>query len=261
MLRALSTAATGMIAQQNYLDVVSNNIANVNTTGFKKSRVEFQDMLSQAVKTPGAMITQGTFQPVGIEYGLGVKTAATTKVFSQGTAINTDRNLDIAVQGEGFLQVMKTDGTLAYTRDGSLKVDAMGQLCTTDGLLIQPQTTIPQDAKEIDITEDGNISVTVGTDTQQQIVGTLQLVRFQNPSGLLAVGHNLYVETAASGNPVQDTPGQNGMGTIQQGFLEGSNVQVVEELISLIKAERAFESNSKIINASSDILRNTNQMV
>lgn len=261
MLRALSTAATGMIAQQNYLDVVSNNIANVNTTGFKKSRVEFQDMLSQAVKTPGAMITQGTFQPVGIEYGLGVKTAATTKVFSQGTAINTDRNLDIAVQGEGFLQVMKTDGTLAYTRDGSLKVDAMGQLCTTDGLLIQPQTTIPQDAKEIDITEDGNISVTVGTDTQQQIVGTLQLVRFQNPSGLLAIGHNLYVETAASGNPVQDTPGQNGMGTIQQGFLEGSNVQVVEELISLIKAERAFESNSKIINASSDILRNTNQMV
>lgn len=261
MLRALSTAATGMIAQQNYLDVVSNNIANVNTTGFKKSRVEFQDMLSQAVKTPGAMITQGTFQPVGIEYGLGVKTAATTKVFSQGTAISTDRNLDIAVQGEGFLQVMKTDGTLAYTRDGSLKVDAMGQLCTTDGLLIQPQTTIPQDAKEIDITEDGNISVTVGTDTQQQIVGTLQLVRFQNPSGLLAIGHNLYVETAASGNPVQDTPGQNGMGTIQQGFLEGSNVQVVEELISLIKAERAFESNSKIINASSDILRNTNQMV
>lgn len=261
MLRALSTAATGMIAQQNYLDVVSNNIANVNTTGFKKARVEFQDMLSQAVKTPGAMITQGTFQPVGIEYGLGVKTAATTKVFSQGTAISTDRNLDIAVQGEGFLQVMKTDGTLAYTRDGSLKVDAMGQLCTTDGLLIQPQTTIPQDAKEIDITEDGNISVTVGTDTQQQIVGTLQLVRFQNPSGLLAIGHNLYVETAASGNPVQDTPGQNGMGTIQQGFLEGSNVQVVEELISLIKAERAFESNSKIINASSDILRNTNQMV
>lgn len=260
MLRALSTAATGMIAQQNYLDVVSNNIANVNTTGFKKARVEFQDMLSQAVKTPGAMITQGTFQPVGIEYGLGVKTAATTKVFSQGTAISTDRNLDIAVQGEGFLQVMKTDGTLAYTRDGSLKVDAMGQLCTTDGLLIQPQTTIPQDSKEIDITEDGNISVTVGTDTQQQIVGTLQLVRFQNPSGLLAIGHNLYVETAASGNPVQDTPGQNGMGTIQQGFLEGSNVQVVEELISLIKAERAFESNSKIINASSDILRNTNQM-
>lgn len=261
MLRALSTAATGMIAQQNYLDVISNNIANVNTTGFKKSRVEFQDMLSQVVKTPGAMINQGTFQPVGIEYGLGVKTAATTRVFSQGSAVSTDRNLDISIQGEGFLQVMKADGTLAYTRDGSLKLDSMGQLCTTDGLLIQPQTSIPSDTKEIDITEDGNISVSTGQDTTQQIVGTIQLVRFQNPSGLLAIGHNMYVETAGSGNPIQDTPGQNGMGTIQQGFLEGSNVQTVEELISLIKAERAFESNSKIINTSSDILKQTNNMV
>jgi len=261
MLRALSTAATGMIAQQNYLDVISNNIANVNTTGFKKSRVEFQDMLSQAVKTPGAMINQGTFQPVGIEYGLGVKTAATTRVFGQGTAVSTDRNLDVAIQGEGFLQVMKSDGTLAYTRDGSLKLDSMGQLCTTDGLLIQPQTAIPSDTTEIDITEDGNISVTTGTSTTQQIVGAIQLVRFQNPSGLLAIGHNMYVETAGSGNPIQDTPGQNGMGTISQGFLEGSNVQIVEELISLIKAERAFESNSKIINTSSDILKQTNNIV
>jgi len=261
MLRALSTAATGMIAQQNYLDVISNNIANVNTTGFKKSRVEFQDMLSQVVKTPGAMINQGTFQPVGIEYGLGVKTAATTRVFGQGTAVSTDRNLDIAIQGEGFLQVMKTDGTLAYTRDGSLKLDSMGQLCTTDGLLIQPQTSIPADTREINITEDGNISVSTGSETTQQIVGTVQLVRFQNPSGLLAIGHNMYVETAGSGNPIQDTPGQNGMGTIQQGFLEGSNVQIVEELISLIKAERAFESNSKIINTSSNILKETNNIV
>ena len=261
MLRALSTAATGMIAQQNYLDVVANNIANVNTTGFKKSRVEFQDMLSQAVKTPGAMINQGTFQPVGIEYGLGVKTAATTKVFSQGSAINTDRNLDIAIQGEGFLQVMRADGTLAYTRDGSLKLDSMGQICTTDGLLIQPQAQISPEAKEINITEDGNISITTGTNTAQEPAGQIQLVRFQNPSGLLSVGHNLYVETAASGNPIQDMPGQNGMGTIQQGFLEGSNVQVVEELISLIKAERAFESNSKIINTSSDILKQTNNIV
>lgn len=261
MLRALSTAATGMIGQQNYLDVISNNIANVNTSGFKKSRVEFQDMLSQVVKTPGAMINQGTFQPVGIDYGLGVKTAATTRVFSQGTAISTDRNLDIAIQGEGFLQVMKPDGTLAYTRDGSLKLDSMGQLCTTDGYLIQPQTSIPADAKEIDITEDGNISVSVGKDTTQTIVGTLQLARFQNPSGLLSIGHNLYVETAGSGNPIQDTPGQNGMGTISQGFLEGSNVQVVEELIGLIKAERAFESNSKIITSSSDILKQTNNIV
>lgn len=261
MLRALSTAATGMIGQQNYLDVISNNIANVNTTGFKKSRVEFQDMLSQAVKTPGAMINQGTFQPVGIEYGLGVKTAATTRVFSQGSAISTDRNLDIAIQGEGFLQVMRSDGTLGYTRDGSLQLDSNGQLCTSEGLLVQPQITIPNTAKEIDITEDGNVSVTEGNNTTQTIVGSLQLVRFQNPSGLLAVGHNIYVETSASGSPIQDTPGQNGMGSIAQGFLEGSNVQVVEELIGLIKAERAFESNSKIISTSSDILKQTNQMV
>lgn len=261
MLRALSTAATGMIGQQNYLDVIANNIANVNTTGYKKSRIEFQDMLSQVVKTPGAMINQGTYQPVGIDYGLGVKTAATTRVCSQGTAVSTDRNLDISIQGEGYLQVMKTDGTLAYTRDGSLKLDSMGQLCTTDGYLVQPQTTIPSDTKEIDITEDGNVSVTVGSETTQSIVGTLQLARFQNPSGLLSIGHNLYVETSASGNPIQDTPGSNGMGTIQQGFLEGSNVQVVSELIGLIQAQRAFESNSKIISASSDILKETNQMV
>lgn len=261
MLRALSTAATGMVAQQNYLDLISNNIANVNTTGFKKSRAEFQDMLSQEVRTPGAMINQGTFQPVGIEYGLGVKTAATTRVFSQGTAVSTDRNLDVAIQGEGFLQVMKSDGTLAYTRDGSLKLDAMGQLCTTDGYLVQPQATIPPDAQEINITEDGNISVSIGANRSQTIVGTLQLARFQNPSGLLSIGHNLYIETAASGNPIQDTPGQNGMGTLQQGFLEGSNVQIVEELIGLIKAERAFESNSKIITSSSDILKQTNNII
>ena len=261
MLRALSTAATGMIGQQNYLDVVANNIANVNTTGFKKSRVEFQDMLSEVAKTPGAMINQGTFQPVGIEYGLGVKTSATTKVFSQGSAVSTDRNLDVAIEGEGFYQIMRSDGTLAYTRDGSFQLDSNGQLCTSDGLLVQPQITIPQDAKEIDITTDGNVSVSQGSDTTQQIVGTLQLVRFQNPSGLLSVGHNLYVETSASGNPIQDTPGQNGMGTLEQGHLEGSNVQVVEELIGLIKAERAFESNSKIITTSSEILQQTNQMV
>lgn len=260
MLRSLTTAATGMIAQQNYLDVISNNIANVNTTGFKKTRVEFQDLLSQAQKSPGAMLNQGTFQPVGVEIGLGVKTAATTRMFNQGVAISTGRNLDVSIEGEGFLQVMKEDGSLAYTRDGSLKMDAMGQLCTTDGLLIQPQTSIPRDASEINITADGNISVKIGSNTTQQIVGQLQLVKFQNPSGLLSVGHNLYIETPGSGTPIQDTPGQNGMGTINQGFLEGSNVQIVDELISLIKAERAFESNSKVINSSSSILQATNRL-
>lgn len=250
-----------MIAQQNFLDVISNNISNVNTTGFKKSRVEFQDLLSQAVKTPGAMINQGTFQPVGVEIGLGVKTAATTRVFTQGMLVPTGRSLDVAIEGEGFFQVMKEDGTLAYTRDGSFKTDAMGQLCTTDGLLIQPQTSIPRDASEINITPDGNISVKTGSNTTQTIVGQLQLVKFQNPSGLLSIGHNLYVETPGSGNPVQDMPGQNGMGLLQAAFLEGSNVQIVDELINLIKAERAFESNSKIINTSSEILKQTNNLL
>jgi len=260
MLRSLTTAATGMIAQQNYLDVIANNVANVNTTGFKHSRVEFQDLLSQAARTPGAMMNQGTYQPVGIEIGLGVRTAATTRVFSQGVAISTGRDLDIEIEGEGFLQVMKEDGTLAYTRDGCLQVDALGQLCTNDGLLIQPAISIPRDAREINITQDGNISVSVAGQTEQTIVGSLQLVKFQNPSGLLSIGHNLYLETPASGNPIQDTPGQNGLGLIQQGMLEGSNVQIVDELIGLIKAERAFESNSKIIRSSSDILQVTNNL-
>lgn len=261
MLRSLTTAATGMIAQQNYLDVIAHNVANVNTTGFKKSRIEFQDLLSQAQRTPGALMNQGTYQPVGIEIGLGVKTAATTRVFTQGIAISTGRQLDIEIEGEGFLQVMKEDGSLAYTRDGCLQVDSLGQLCTNDGLLIQPSVSIPRDATEITITQDGNISVTLPGQTQQSIVGSLQLVKFQNPSGLLSIGHNLYKETQASGNPVQDTPGQNGLGLIQQGMLEGSNIQIVDELVGLIKAERAFESNSRLINSSNNVLQLTNNMV
>ncbi|MBP7211570.1 flagellar basal-body rod protein FlgG [bacterium] len=261
MLRALTTAATGMIAQQDYLDVVSNNIANVNTTGFKKARIEFQDVLSQTVKSPGAMISQGTFQPVGVEIGLGVKTAATTRVFTQGNTISTGRNLDMEIEGDGFFKIVMEDGTTAYTRDGSFKEDSMGQLCTTDGHLLQPQINIPQNASEINITQDGTVSVKVGSDTTMQSLDQIKLVKFQNPSGLLDIGHNLYIETPASGSPIEDVPGQNGLGTIQSGYLEGSNVQIVEELISLIKAERAFESNSKIINASSDILKQTNNIV
>lgn len=261
MLRSLTTAATGMIAQQNNLDIVANNIANVNTSGFKKSRAEFQDLLSTAIRTPGAMINQGTFQPVGVEIGLGVKTSATTRVFTNGTVQPTGNPYDLAIEGQGFFQIIQTDGTIAYTRDGSFKIDGMGQLCTSDGYLIQPQIAIPQNASEVNITPDGNVSVKIGTDTNQNIVGQIQLVKFQNPSGLLSIGRNLFVETPASGAPVEGIPGQDGYGSIQQSFLEGSNVQIVDELINLIKAERAFESNSKIITASSDILRTTNQII
>lgn len=261
MLRSLTTAATGMLAQQTNLDVVANNIANVNTTGFKRSRAEFQDLLSSALKTPGAMINQGTFQPVGIEVGLGVKTAATTRVFTGGVQQSTNNPYDLSIEGQGFFQIVQSDGSLAYTRDGAFKVDGMGQLCTTDGYLVQPQITIPQNAAEVNVTPDGNVSVKIGTDTTQNIVGQLQLVKFQNPSGLMSIGHNMFVETPGSGTPIQGTPATDGFGAIQQGFLEGSNVQIVDELINLIKAERAFESNSKIITASSDILRQTNQLI
>lgn len=261
MLRSLTTAATGMIAQQNNLDVVSNNIANVNTTGFKKVRAEFQDLLSTAIKTPGAMLSQGTYQPLGIEIGLGVRTSATSRIFTEGILQATGRTTDVAIEGEGFFQVIRTDGTIAYTRDGSFNIDSQGQLCTSDGLLLQPQITIPQNANEITITPDGNVAVKVGNETQTTTVGQIQLVRFQNPAGLLAIGHNLYTETPASGVPLIGTPGEDGVGLLQQTYLEGSNVQIVEELINLIKAERAFESNSKIVSASSDILQQTNQLI
>ena len=261
MLRSLTTAATGMIAQQNNLDIVANNVANVNTTGFKKVRAEFQDLLSTAQKTPGAMLTQGTYQPVGVEIGLGVKTAATTRVFTPGVIQSTGNQTDVAIEGEGFFQIVRTDGTIAYTRDGSFKIDAQGQFCTADGLLIQPQITIPQNYNEITITPDGNVCVKQGNENEQTIVGQIQLVKFQNPSGLLSIGHNLFVETPASGTPIAGTPGEDGLGSLQQTYLEGSNVQIVEELINLIKAERAFESNSKVITASSDILQQTNQLV
>ncbi len=260
MLRALTTAATGMIAQQNYLDVIANNVANVNTTGFKQVRLEFQDLLSQASRTPGAMMNQGTYQPVGLEIGLGVKSVATTRVFTQGTAMLTGRDLDIEIEGEGFFQIQREDGTLAYTRDGCFQRDSLGQVCTNDGLLLQPAITIPNNATKVTITQDGNVSVSIPGQTEQSVIGSIQLVRFQNPSGLQSIGHNLFIETSASGTPIAGTPGQEGLGLLQQGMIEGSNVQIVDELVGLIKAERAFESNSKLINASSDILQTTNNM-
>lgn len=260
MLKALSTAATGMIAQQMNIDVISNNMANVNTTGYKKVRAEFQDLLSQTLRTPGALISQGTNQPVGIEIGLGTKAAATQRVFSPGTLRSTGGDFDMAIEGDGFFQIQMDDGTTAYTRDGSFKVDSNGQITTTDGYPLQPQITIPQDAQEVAITPDGRVSVRVANDTNQTEVGQVQLVKFINPSGLLSAGKNLYRETPASGNPIEGIAGQGGFGSLQQGFLEGANVQIVEEMISLIQAERAFEANSKIIKSSSEILRQANQI-
>lgn len=261
MLRSLSTAATGMIAQQTNLDVIANNIANVNTSGYKKVRAEFQDLICQVERTAGAQGGQGTFIPVGIEIGLGVRNSATTRIFTPGVIQSTGRNLDVAIEGDGFLQITLDDGTVGYTRDGGLKMDANGLLVTSDGFQLQPPVQIPQNVADIYITPDGNVSVKVGSQTDLTPVGSLQLVKFQNNSGLMAIGHNLYKETPGSGIPVPGIPGQDGYGTIQQHFLEGSNVQTVEELINLIKAERAFESNSKIITSASNILEQTNRML
>lgn len=260
MLRALTTAATGMIAQQLNIDVISNNLANVNTSGFKKVRAEFQDLLSQTLRTPGAQVAQGTYQPVGIQVGLGTKTSGTQRDFSEGTFKSTGGKLDVAIEGDGFFQVQLDDGSIAYTRDGSFKVDANGQITTTDGYPVIPQITVTQDVSEVVITPDGRFSVKNGSDPKINTVGTFQLAKFANPAGLLSVGKNLYTETAGSGTPMQGAAGQNGFGTIQQGFLEGSNVQVVEELINLIQAQRAFEANSRLIAASDELLKTANRL-
>ena len=260
MLRALTSASTGMIAQQLNIGTISNNIANVNTTGYKKVRAEFQALLGQIQRKPGALVTQGTNQPVGIEIGLGVKTSATQRNFTAGSYLPSGGDLDVAIEGDGFFQVQLDDGMIAYTRDGSFKRDANGALTTTDGYMIQPQVTIPQDAKDITITPNGTISVSTGNQPTQIEVGTLELVKFLNPAGLSSIGKNLFIETPGSGQPVQGIAGQEGFGTVLQGYLEGSNVQIVEELVALIQAERAFESNSKVVQAGNDMLKQANQL-
>lgn len=261
MLRSLSTAATGMIAQQTNIDVISNNLANVNTTGFKKSRAEFQDLLSQTIKAPGAQVAQGTYQPTGIQVGLGVKNSAIQRINSQGTMTNTDNPLSVAIQGDGFFQVQLDDGTTAYTRDGNFKIDANGQMVTSDGYQLIPQISIPQDATEISITSGGKVTVKQPGASAMTEIGTIELVKFPNPTGLLSIGKNLQTETAASGTAIQGTANQEGFGSIEQGFLEGSNVQVVEEMINLITAQRAFEANSNVIRASDEALKTVNRII
>jgi len=260
MLRSLTTAATGMLAQQLNIDVISNNLSNVNTSGYKKVRAEFQDLLAQTIKAPGAQIFQGTIQPVGIQVGLGTKTSATVRDFSEGTLKQTGGKLDMAIEGDGFFQVLMDDGSTAFTRDGSFKVDANGQLVTSDGFIVQPQVSISSDATDIIVTPDGSIFEKKAGESEPTNIGSLTLTKFANPSGLSSLGKNLHAETSASGTPIEGQPGQEGFGTLQQGYLEGSNVQVVEELINLIQAERAFEVNSKLIKSSDNLLQIVNRM-
>jgi flagellar basal-body rod protein FlgG len=254
MLKAFSTAATGMAGQQMLVDVIANNLANINTTGFKRSQVNFQDLLYIKMSQPGAEIASGVNSPTGMEIGSGVRAASTSKVFTVGELENTGRPLDIAIAGDGFLQVTLPSGQTRYTRDGSLQVNATGQLVTGTGYTIEPAISFPSTFTNVDIGKDGTISVT-GEDGKSTTVGTLQLVRFQNQAGLSNEGDNLYSETDASGTAVTGAAGQNGLGYIQSSMLEKSNVQMITELVSLITAERAYDINSRAIKAGDEMLR------
>lgn len=260
MIRALWTASTGMEAQQLNIDIIAHNLANVNTTGFKKSRADYQDLLYQEMKSAGASSSPSTIVPTGIEIGQGVRTVSTEKLFNQGSFKETGNPLDVAIEGQGFFQVTKPDGLVAYTRTGELKVDNEGRLVTSDGYTIEPQITIPQDALAVNISADGIVSVTQPGNPTPTQVGNLELARFMNPSGLQPLGRNLYSPTAASGDAATATPGSEGMGTLAQGFLEMSNVSVVEEMVNMIAAQRAYEINSKSIQTTDEMLQTANSM-
>jgi flagellar basal-body rod protein FlgG len=250
-----------MQAQQVNIDTIANNIANVNTTGFKQGRAEFQDLLYQSIRPAGTASSSSTTYPVGLQVGLGTRPVATDRLFRQGDFRQTGNPFDLVIEGKGFFQVRMPNGEAAYTRAGSLHVNAEGALVTSDGNLLDPQITIPADAQEIVIGSDGTVSVTQPGQTAAQQVGTLQLANFQNPSGLNAIGGNLYLPTSASGDAITGTPGENGLGRINQGFLEESNVNVVEEMVNMIIAQRAYEVNSRAVRVADDMLSQINNLI
>ena len=260
MLRALWTAASGMNVQQTNLDVIANNIANVNTTAFKASRASFQDLMYQTMRLMGTKTEQGNQVPTGIQIGQGARLAAVQKQFSQGDYSQTGNQLDMAIEGHGFMAIQLPSGELAYTRAGSLQSDSEGRICTTDGYLLSPTITIPQNAVAVTIATDGTVSVQVQNQTALQQIGTLSLWTFPNLGGLNSIGGNLYQPTDASGAAVSGTPGQNGFGTILQGYLELSNVNVMQEMVNLIIGQRAYEANSKAVQAADQMLQMANNV-
>ena len=261
MIRAMFTAATGMIAQQTNIDTIANNLANVNTTGFKRSRVNFQDLLYETIRAPGAQTAAGTIIPEGIQIGHGVRPSSVAKLFTPGALMQTGNPLDLAIEGDGFFQVQLADGTTAYTRDGSFRRSEDGSLMTSNGNLLDPGITLPTDALQISIGQDGVVSVQIPGQSAVQNVGTIQLVNFPNPAGLDArLGKNLLLETDASGAPITGDPGTVGIGFLAQGFLESSNVQVVEEIINMIIAQRAYEASSKVIQTADEMLQLANNI-
>ena len=260
MIRSLWISKTGLDAQQTQMDVVANNLANVSTNGFKRSRAVFEDLLYQTIRQPGAQSSQQTQLPTGLQIGTGVRPVSTERVFTQGNLQQTSNDKDVAIQGQGFFQVLLPDGATAYTRDGSFQINDQGQLVTSSGFPVQPAINIPADVQSLSIGRDGTVSITQAGNANTVQVGTIQLATFINPAGLLSKGENLYVETAASGAANTNTPGTNGAGLLTQGYVETSNVNVVEELVNMIQTQRAYEINSKAITTSDQMLQRLTQM-
>ncbi len=260
MIRSLWISKTGLDAQQTQMDVIANNLANVSTAGFKRSRAVFEDLLYQNLRQPGGQTSQQTNLPSGLQLGTGVRPVATERIHTQGNLQETGNAKDVAINGQGFFQVLLPDGTTAYTRDGSFQTDNNGQFVTSSGYVIQPAITVPANALSVTVGRDGTVSVTTPGSTATTQIGTLQLATFINPAGLESKGENLYVETTASGTASTNTPGTNGSGVLTQGYIETSNVNVVEELVNMIQTQRAYEINSKAITTSDQMLQRLSQL-
>jgi flagellar basal-body rod protein FlgG len=260
MSRALSIAASGMQAQALNIDVISNNIANVSTTGFKRSRADFQDLLYQNLRPAGATSASGSQIPTGIQLGQGTRPVATQKLFIQGDYQLTENQLDMAIEGDGFFQITQPNGEIAYTRSGAFKLNSDGNVVTSDGFELEPAISVPQDAVSITVGTDGTVSILQANEFEPVEIGAIELARFANPAGLSSIGRNLYLQTGASGEAITGTPGEDGIGTISQGYLEMSNVSVVDEMVNMITAQRAYEINSKSIQAADEMLQMANNL-
>lgn len=265
MSRALRTSATGMIAQQLNIDNIANNLANVNTTGFKKSKTEFQDLLYQTIRTAGTSAAQGALVPVEIQIGYGTRVVATQRIFEQGQVTATSNQLDLAIEnaginGDGFFQILLPDGTVGFTRDGAFKLSSDGQMVTSDGFVLEPPLSISQDAVSINVASDGTVEILQQGELAATNVGQIELAKFINPAGLRSIGRNLFLETEASGPPITGTPNSQGFGRISQGFLELSNVQVVDELVNMIMAQRTYEVNARAIRTTDEMMQATNNI-
>ncbi len=260
MIRSLWIARTGLDAQQTQLDVIANNLANVSTNGFKRGRAVFEDLLYQTIRQPGAQSSQQTQVPSGLQLGTGSRPVANVRVHTQGALQQTGNGLDIAIDGSGFFQILLPDGTIGYTRDGSFQKDNQGQIVTSSGYPLQPSVTIPSNAQSLTISKDGVVSVTQPGSSAAVQVGTIQVATFINPGGLQSIGENLFLETASSGTPTPNTPGNNGAGVLNQYYVETSNVNVAEELVSMIQTQRAYELNSKVVSTSDSMLGRLTQL-